>query len=648
MKTDCIIDYASYILFRALSVFIRAIPIDWGLFLGRRLGDFLYVCDPKHKAIAYANIRRALGDKVSFAETRRINRAFYRSFGQNLIEMFFIPLIDKKYLEKYIVIRGREYIDRAFAEGRGVIFLGVHEGSWELGNIISANLGLKFSLFVRDQARFKRIEQLLNSYRQQKGCRIVQRRFQTRELVELLKRNEAVGMSIDQGGRRGVLVNFFNRPASMSAGAVKLALKRKAVILPVFLRRLGGPYINVAVETPFMVRETGDFKKDVKENLQRIINIFEGYIAKYPQEYLWSYKIWKYSNKKKILILSDGKIGHLKQARAVADIAASGFDKRGLEAEIDILQLGFKSRLRERALKLSACISGKYNCQGCLWCLKSFLTEDSYNELLKAAPDVIISCGSSAAAVNYVFSRQVLAKSIVIMRPSLLNTKRFDLVILPSHDSLLKGKNVLIVESAPNLISDKYLADSAGSIKKEIKQDLKKLVIGVLIGGSAKGFRLERGVVLQLIRELKAVSDELDADILFTTSRRTPKEVEQLIKDNLRDYQRCKLLVIANDKNISDAVGGILGLAQIVVVSPESISMISEAAASKKYVLVFESGGLSRKHQRFLKRFAGKRYIYLTPAFGIGGKIEDLLKSKPAAQVIKDNLLIAEGLKRIL
>jgi mitochondrial fission protein ELM1 len=133
-----------------------------------------------------------------------------------------------------------------------------------------------------------------------------------------------------------------------------------------------------------------------------------------------------------------------------------------------------------------------------------------------------------------------------------------------------------------------------------------------------------------------------------TTSRRTPKEVEVLIRQEFKDYPRTKLLVIANEKNIPGAVGGILGLSSIVICSPESISMISEAASSRRYVLVFRAEGLSHKHNRFLGYFAANKYIYLTESACLGRQLEGIWKSRPDVRVPKDNLLVKEAIKRIL
>ena len=120
----------------------------------------------------------------------------------------------------------------------------MHAGSWELSNIITANLGFPFSMFIREQG-LERLNNLLNDYRKRKGCRVISRKGGIKEVVAALNNNEAVGMTVDQGTDTGVLVDFFGKPASMPKGAIKLALKYNVPLIPVFFKRIDGPKIKV-------------------------------------------------------------------------------------------------------------------------------------------------------------------------------------------------------------------------------------------------------------------------------------------------------------------------------------------------------------------------------------------------------------------
>lgn len=649
MSKNFFSDYLACILVRIVGPIIRALPLRLALLFGRIMGILFYYFDARHKAIVYANIKTAFKDKFSIPMINKITRDFYITFGQNIIEIFLIPKIDEKYIEKYVTFEGRPNLGEAFKKGKGVILLSAHAGSWEISNIIATKIGFPFNLFVRDQQRFPKLDGLLNEYRQEKGCKLVQRGHQLRRLVEIMRGNEAVGMTIDQGGKTGELVKFFGKDASMSTGALKLALKYDCVILPIYFTRIRGPYGKIIIGSPFEIKRTGDPQKDLTDNLQELVGIFEKNIEKYPKDYLWIYKVWKYTKEKNILVLTDGKTGHMHQAQAMAKLTGDYLKSQDAKVNITTLEVKFKSDLSKLKLILGSCLSGKYCCQGCLWCLKNFLDEDVYHGLVGIKPDVVISCGSSIAPINYIISRENLAKSIVIMRPSILNMRRFDLVVMSRHDHPPKRKNIAAIEGVLNLIDEEYLEQCVSHIAPGISRESDKpLYIGLLIGGTSKGFSLSGHTITEVIRQVKVAAEKINAGILVTTSRRTSKEVEEVVRKELKGYSRCKLLVIANEKNIPEAVGGILGLSQIVITSPESMSMISEAVASKKFVLVFDSVGLSRRHEHLLSYFEDNRYIHFVEKEELAVGIEHIWLHKPIIHATKDNLLVSLALRKIL
>jgi mitochondrial fission protein ELM1 len=368
------------------------------------------------------------------------------------------------------------------------------------------------------------------------------------------------------------------------------------------------------------------------------------------------------------LILSDGKAGHLGQALAAATIAGRHFKERGINSHSQAIEVKFKNSFSQRAFTFSACLAGKYHCQGCLWCMRRFLTADSYKSLTAKKYDLIISCGSGLAAVNFILSRENLAKSIVIMRPSILRMNKFDLVVMPRHDKPVRQclpagrqglasfsqshkpvskKNTVLIDGALNLIDEGSLKTGAEHLGL-LANIAGGPVVGMLIGGDNKSFRLSLDSIRQVISQAKAFSEKHGAVILVTTSRRTPKNVEDLIRAEFRDYPRCKFLVIANEKNPPFSVSGILGASQLVVISPESISMISEAAASRRYVLVFGAPGLSAKHKRFLSRLRDNKYIYTSEAVNLNTALEELWGKKPEIRALCDSRIVSEAIKGIL
>ncbi|MFA5092641.1 MAG: ELM1/GtrOC1 family putative glycosyltransferase [Candidatus Omnitrophota bacterium] len=639
MKQNLIADYLSCILFRGLSFFTYFLPLDVSLFLGRRLGDLVYLFDRKHRLIANANIRKTVANNFDLSSSKKITRKAYQAFGQNIVEISLIPRINQAYLKKYIQFENQHYKDEAFKRGKGVIFLIVHEGNWELSNIICANLGFPFVLFIRDQG-FPRLNALLNSYRLKQGSKIIHKTAGVRQLIETLKANQGIGMTVDQGGKAGEIVKFFGKDASMSTGAVKMALKYDCAIIPIFYTRINGPHTKVILDQVFTVTRSDDPQKDLKNNLQRLINLYEKYLRQYPHEYLWTYKIWKYGLEREILILSDGKTGHLRQSEGLAKLMIEQLAKRKIKTNLSVVEIKFRSSVFRFIFN--------YLSLAKLRCLRFALTKESWERVVNLKPDFIISTGSAISGVNYCLAKENQAKSVVLMRPA--KFKKFDLVVIPEHDRPIKAKNVVITQGALNLIDLNYLNQSSKRLEQSglLKAPLSNLCIGILIGGNSKKFNISVDDIKELSRRIKKSAQSLNADILISTSRRTSSLVEQVIKEEFINYPNCKLLVVANENNNPDVVGGILGLSNIVICSPESISMISEAVAAEKYVLVYRAKGLSQKHQKFLNRYHKQGYIYLKEINELTGAIEQIWLQQPKINSPKDNLKVSDALNKIL
>ena len=123
---------------------------------------------------------------------------------------------------------------------------------------------------------------------------------------------------------------------------------------------------------------------------------------------------------------------------------------------------------------------------------------------------------------------------------------------------------------------------------------------------------------------------------MITTSRRTSANVERFLKSHLAGQPACRLLVIANEDNPSYAAGGMMGLADLLIVTEDSLAMISEAVGTGKRVIVLSlgEGELPEKHYRFHQILAQRGLVTLSGLADLEKNITELLK-KPATPVLQ-------------
>jgi mitochondrial fission protein ELM1 len=109
-------------------------------------------------------------------------------------------------------------------------------------------------------------------------------------------------------------------------------------------------------------------------------------------------------------------------------------------------------------------------------------------------------------------------------------------------------------------------------------------------------------------------------------------------------------LVIANEKNIPGVVAHILTSSNVVVVSGESVSMVSEAASSGKKVIVFMPAlkNVGARHIRFLENLKEKGYIVLCEPADILNALEQVLKGTAPVRRLDDAALVYEAVKKLV
>jgi len=642
MNKDSIIDFLGFTVVKGLGAAFCCLPLGLSLWIGRRIGDLAHLLNAKRRSIAYANVKSAFPEK-GCKEIRRIVRAHYRNLGMSIVELFKVPIMGKRYLDKHVTVKNIERIQEAIDGGKGVMMVAAHFGNWEIGPFAVNSHGYRMSVFAREQ-KYTRLNDLLDKYREKMGSLVVAKGFSVRDVIKALKNNGIVAILADQdAGANGVFVNFFNRPASTAPGAVNLSLRTGSVMIPSLIRRVGFDRHEL------VIGEALDLGEDVKANLQRIAAVLENNIKSFPEQWLWSHKRWKSSPQRTIMVLSDGKPGHLNQAMAVAGMVKEALGcklkARSIEEEpivkIKTVDLRFKNRFTRALLDLASLFAGR-RCQGRLECLKFCLDRGSFEKIRNTYADMIISCGASTVAVNIFMKYENNAKGVVIMKPGLGRSRRFDLIILPRHDVSGKvGRNMLVTDAAPNRI-----------VLRDKRQETRDNGIGLLIGGDAKNFRLTLETVKKVVENILKISEEMDRDIFITTSRRTSPEIESYLKDKLSNNTRCKVLIIANEKNPEDMMQKIFDSSEVVIVSPESISMISEAASSGRHVVVFKDKRQETrdkgKYGIAIDNLEEQGYINTAAPEDVYNKVRQILTKRPAVKMLDNRKGIVERLKEIV
>ncbi len=241
-------------------------------------------------------------------------------------------------------------------------------------------------------------------------------------------------------------------------------------------------------------------------------------------------------------------------------------------------------------------------------------------------PDLLITSGRKAiAAARYIKKQNPKTFTLHLQDPR-ISPRNFDLVAVAHHDAL-RGDNVVVTDGAPNRITPERLS-SAPPIYTSTKP-----LVGVLIGGNSKTHRLSDEGMDSLIQQLEMIAR--DYALLITVSRRTDASQARKLIDALKQ----------TDAYIWDGSGhnpyfSILAHASYLLVTNDSVSMLSDAATTGKPLYMLELDGRSPKFDRFYAHFRN-----LGVARPFNGVLENWAYSPLAdAQKIADAVRKASGL----
>ena len=212
-------------------------------------------------------------------------------------------------------------------------------------------------------------------------------------------------------------------------------------------------------------------------------------------------------------------------------------------------------------------------------------------------PDLLIATGrASIPAALYVrrASRANGGKGTftVQLQNPVIDTSRFDLVIVPRHDGMT-GANVMTTRGALHRVSHDMLQKEAEKFAPQIAH-LPSPRIAVLIGGSNAVYQLTPHEMVPLAAQLANLVKKQGGSLIVTPSRRTGDANMAILKDALKDVP----------SYIWDGTGtnpyyGMLAIADTIIVTCDSVNMVSEACTTGKPTYVIQLAGGSDKFRRF-------------------------------------------------
>lgn len=273
------------------SRFIRLLPYDLLLFLGKILGNLYYILIKKQRERAVAQMMPALN--ISEDEARKLVRESFVNLARNVLDIFYMPNLNEKNLSDYIKIDHLERMTDALAEGHGVVVLTGHIGTWEWLSAAFTLNNLPVTAIAKLQPN-QEYSRVLDDLRATIHVEIFNRG--TSELLSAgraLKKGKILGFLADQdGGPGGAFIEFLGKIASTPMGPAVFSKKFHSPVLPAFIIRQANGRHLVKILPAMHFEDTGNTDEDLFKFTEQMTKILEQVIRENPTQWLWFQKRW--------------------------------------------------------------------------------------------------------------------------------------------------------------------------------------------------------------------------------------------------------------------------------------------------------------------------------------------------------------------
>ena len=278
--------------FAMAEFLIPRLPLS--IFLGviRILAPLAWLVDRRGRRTTSANLQVALGP-MRPAHCRRLARLAYRAMGRTFFDLLRTPLLTPENWQKYIDYDDFAGLDALAAQGKGMIFVCLHYGSFEWNNILFARLGHP-PLVVTQESKNPLITERLSALRASAGSQPITQERSFLRMFKHLKKGQPVGLLADltlKPTEPSVIIDTFGGlKMCVNILAAELHRRTGAPIVPITCRPQPDGRAKLTIH-PVLCTPP---QANTQEITQALWNCLEPEIRQHPEHWLWAYKHWRY------------------------------------------------------------------------------------------------------------------------------------------------------------------------------------------------------------------------------------------------------------------------------------------------------------------------------------------------------------------
>ena len=262
------------------------LPYHWQLRIGAGFGWLLSHLARERRHVTHTNLRLCFPE-LSDAEHQHMFKKVFRHNGIGLMEAAMAWWAPRSWFKQRVTLKGQEHLDAALAKGKGVIMLGAHFSTLDLGGLLFSFQYPLNTLYRPNNNPL--LDRIIYNGRARFTHNINRSDF--RSVIRKLKNNEIIWYAPDQdfGMKQSVFVPFFGVPAATLTATTRLAKLNNSPVLMLSQHRTENGQYELELYPAIEPFPTGDLQQDAC-----LINrAIETAIRKDPAQYMWVHKRFK-------------------------------------------------------------------------------------------------------------------------------------------------------------------------------------------------------------------------------------------------------------------------------------------------------------------------------------------------------------------
>lgn len=266
---------------------LAKLPFKWGMRVGVLLGNILRIIAVKRRRVTEVNIAICFAE-LSASEQQKLVKDIFIANGIGIVETAWAHHAKREMFDNKVEIRNQQFLDEALALGQGVILLGAHFSTLDLGGLLFSYTNAPLNTLYRRHNN-PTLDAAIIEGRNKYGEPIERKNM--RRVINRLKENQCIWFAPDQdlNAKGCVFATFFNHPASTVTAASNLVRFNQSPIL--MLAHYRKPD-NSGYILEFSKVDSADSSNKL-EFAQAINNTIEKAIRKQPDQYMWMHKRFK-------------------------------------------------------------------------------------------------------------------------------------------------------------------------------------------------------------------------------------------------------------------------------------------------------------------------------------------------------------------